>query len=58
MKGINHELISLGLVLPFYVTIWMTDAVDDLYLLLFIVGVAIGSLVPDVDASDARIMHG
>jgi len=58
MKGRNHELISLGLVLPFFVTIMMTETVDSTYLLLFIVGVAIGSLVPDVDATDARIMHG
>jgi len=58
MKGRNHELISLGLVLPFFVTLWMLDAVDDGYLLLFIMGVLIGSLVPDVDATDARIFHG
>ena len=58
MKGRNHELISLGLVLPFFVTIHLNELVDNLYLLLFMIGVAIGSLVPDVDATDARIMHG
>jgi len=58
MRGEAHELISLSIVMPFAIALWMGGVLEPIYILLIFVGTAIGSLVPDVDAADGRIMHG
>jgi hypothetical protein len=58
MRGEAHEFISLAIVLPFIYSLMSADLIHSLHILLILVGVGIGSLVPDVDATDGRIMHG
>jgi hypothetical protein len=58
MRGEAHELISLSIVMSFAYALYLSDTIGSLHILLIMVGTAIGSLVPDVDAADGRIMHG
>jgi hypothetical protein len=58
MRGEAHELISLSIILPFAYALYLPDIIEPLHIVLFLIGTAVGSLVPDVDAADGRIMHG
>lgn len=55
MLGRHHLLLSLGVGASLLVP-WFSEY--SLLVCVMIVGVAIGSLIPDVDAEDAAIFHG
>ncbi|MFW9888451.1 MAG: metal-dependent hydrolase [Candidatus Thorarchaeota archaeon] len=60
MRGESHLTISMLMVLPAWYAIYMFNP-SPLWqsgYALVLVGIATGSLFPDVDASDAKIMHG
>ena len=58
MKGEQHvfyTLLSLAVFLPL---ILATDRLSPAELIVFTIGVFVGSLAPDADAADSAIMHG
>ncbi len=51
-------MVSILIVLPTWMALYKLLRVDVVFLVYILGGVMLGSLLPDVDASDAKIMHG
>lgn len=51
-------MVSILIVLPTWMALYRLLQVDVVFLVYILGGVMLGSLLPDVDASDAKIMHG
>jgi len=59
MRGESHLTVSMLVVLPSVMILYNMLLPGDVSVIGYILGgVMIGSLLPDVDASDAKVMHG
>lgn len=58
MRGENHLLLSILMSLPIALVLYNMNQQAVNILAYFLGGIMLGSLLPDVDASDAKIMHG
>jgi len=57
MLGKNHFIISLFLGILLTSLIYNIYNVDEVFILIFLFGTMTGSLIPDIDATDAAINH-
>ncbi|MGY5852591.1 MAG: metal-dependent hydrolase [Candidatus Thorarchaeota archaeon] len=60
MRGESHLSISVGMSIPTWYILYKFDPLSPQanVFLVIIIGIAVGSLLPDIDASDAKVMHG
>lgn len=58
MRGDSHLLLSILMSLPTAMVLFNLNQQTVNVLTYFLGGIMLGSLLPDVDASDAKIMHG
>lgn len=60
MRGESHLSISVLMSMPTWYILYKLSplAMQNNGFLVIIIGIAVGSLLPDIDASDAKIMHG
>ena len=57
MQGKNHFIISLFFGIFLILLVYRTYHIDEVFLLILLFGMMTGSLIPDIDATDASINH-